>query len=537
MKIPQFIDVILQRLKPPSVSDLIGEAATDTSVTPATGSQKPVSKKRASQTPVPQTPVSPEVLRRRLQAFAGDRTRGKPVLFAGRKDQVNFLKDRLEDLSEKWYDRNLRGKQAPWKGETVIVQGAPGAGKTALLDHLETLEFEVRWTGKMTPVTVCYIEDKSVLEDKDLFEQTIADAWIPGAGARMAATTTRMQGKAVKGHTNASANTGFTKLEAGIAAEGSEETSATESDLHFSDVIKDVRGDPEKYPPMLLMIDEAQALKSEAGNQLFRLYEGLHKLPIIPVYGGLAWTAERLARPDIGISRLGKGCVHTLEALSKDECGEVVDAFYTEYHIIGTPEEKEWWKNELVERSQGWPQHLQGGLAALAWELGKEEVDRRLDKARKNKKTVFDEEERIRHEYYDARISSFELNYHELPHLAAAVVAYLGKDNSGQLDLMVLGDALDRGYVKQLALKWPKMNLQEEDVRLILPEGLAGKDFVRAMFYSGIFHKGKHGVLHVPIPSFARYLCSELDWLAGKSGETPQPDPPETAPPSPEPGM
>ena len=532
MKIPQFINVILQRLKPPSVSDLIGEAATDTSGKPATGSQKTVSKKPASQA---QTPVSSEVLRRRLQAFAGDRTRGEPVLFAGRKDQVNFLKDRLEDLSEKWYDRNLRGKQAPWKGETVIVQGAPGAGKTALLGHLETLKFKVRGTGKMTPVKVWYVENKSILEDKDKFEQAIADVWIPGAGARMAATTTRMQGKAVKGHTNASANTGFTKLEAGIAAEGSEETSATESDLHFSDVIKDVRGDPDKYPPMLLMIDEAQALKSETGSQLFWLYEGLHGLPIIPVYGGLAWTAERLARPDIGISRLGKGCLHTLEALSKDECGEVVDAFYSEYHIIGTPEEKEWWKNELVERSQGWPQHLQGGLTALAWELSKEEVDRRLGQA--SRKTVFDKEEKIRHEYYDARISSFEINYHELPHLAAAVVAYLGKDNSGRLNTARLGWAIDQGYVKQLALKWPKMKLEEDDPDLTIPKGLAGKDFVRAMFYSGIFHKGKHGVLHVPIPSFARYLCSELDWLAGKSGETPQPDPPETAPPSPEPGM
>ena len=534
MKITQFINALKKRLQPPSVSDLIGEAATDTSVTPATGSQKPVSKKRASQTPVSQTPVSPEVLRRRLLDFADDTTRGDPVIFAGREKQVNFLKNRLEGLWEKWRAKDP-GEQAPWKGETVIVQGAPGAGKTALLDHLETLEFEVRETGKMSPVTVCYIEDENVLEDKDLFEQTIADAWIPGAGARMAATTTRQKSITAKAHANAGVNTGVLNVGAGSAAEGSEGSSTTGSDLHFSDVIKDVRGDPDKYPPMLLMIDEAQALKSEAGPQLFRLYKGKHGLPIIPVYGGLAWTAERLARPDIGISRLGKERVHTLGALSKDECGEVVDAFYSEYHIIGTPEEKEWWKNELVERSQGWPQHLQGGLTALAWELGKEEVDRRLGQA--SRETVFDKEEKIRHEYYDARISSFELNYHGLPHLAAAVVAYLGKDNSGQLDLIVLGDALDRGYVKNLALKWPKMNLQEDDVRLNLPKGLAGKDFVRSMFYAGIFHKGEHGVLHVPIPSFARYLCSELDWLAGKSGETPQPDPPEPAPPISGPGM
>ena len=59
------------------------------------------------------------------------------------------------------------------------------------------------------------------------------------------------------------------------------------------------------------------------------------------------------------------------------------------------------------------------------------------------------------------------------------------------------------------------------------------------MVDAGVMHRGKNGMLHVPIPCFVDYLKSKLDWLAAKStGSSTLPDPPETVSHSlPDPGI
>ncbi|MCY4266823.1 MAG: ATP-binding protein [Flavobacteriaceae bacterium] len=60
--------------------------------------------------------------------------RGKADYFHGRTKEINFVKDILKLSKEKK------------KGHSILIQGAPGVGKTALLRELEKIGSETGWT-------------------------------------------------------------------------------------------------------------------------------------------------------------------------------------------------------------------------------------------------------------------------------------------------------------------------------------------------------------------------------------------------------
>ncbi len=436
-----------------------------------------------------------------LREFAQKSDRQEPPAFAGRKDQIAGL---AKDLRTRTKD-SMAGKSDAWEGATWLFQGAPGAGKTALLRHLQNLKIQApAGNGAASggvPVRACSITDQHVLSDPWELKKKIAAVWIPEAEKDL--ETRRL-------------------LELGADLKVIRGGMKTDRPLmSWGDVVKKVLGKPGEYPPLLLMVDEAQKLDDAAEKQVLWLHQGNDGLPIIPVFGGLAWTKERFG--ELGISRFSGGRVHTLEALSKDECREVVRAFFKKFRVAGSPQQREEWAETLARECRGWPQHLHAGLQGLAEALV--EAEGVLEEA--DRPTGLEGGADRRQEYYEARISSFESGFHEAPYLAAAAVAYLDRNTSGLISSARLGRAIDQGHVLRLALNWPGMNLKEDDPDLSLPEGAAGKELVRAMLRAGIFHKGANGVLHVPIPSFADYLCSKLDWLAARSGESPQPSPPE----------
>ncbi len=444
-----------------------------------------------------------------LKEFSESTDRETPVAFVGREEQIGALKRDLEARFRQRQGWEGPGFPPAWEGATWLFQGAPGAGKTALLRRLKNLKVNGR------AVRVCLIDDEADLYNDFRMKRKIAEAFVPGSAAKMLGTDTTQTGKGAKVGGGVS---GFgARLEGSAdASKGKSEQRAGLTWENFANKEKS-----QSSSPLLLLFDEAQAPEDQAGPQLRWLHKGEHGLPIIPVFGGLAWTKERFG--ELGISRFSGGRVHTLEALAEDDCKEVVRAFFEKFRVVGSPQQREEWAETIARECRGWPQHLHAGMQGLAEALV--EAGGVLEKT--DRPTALKGGADRRQEYYEARISSFESGFHEVRFLAAASVAYMNRDSSGQLDSVLLGSAIDRGHVRRLALDWPKMNLEEADPRLMLPEGVAGKELVRAMIDAGMLHKGVNGVLHVPIPSFADYLCSKLDWLAGKSGESPPPDPPE----------
>ena len=121
----------------------------------------------------PPKPQPPDI--EGLKAFVRENDRSEPIRFVGRINEFNGLRDRMQDRSLKWW----RGDTKLWKGETRVYQGAPGAGKTAFLEHLRNVRLKhpsgyASLLGGM-PVDACIINNLNVMNNmqelKDIIEK------------------------------------------------------------------------------------------------------------------------------------------------------------------------------------------------------------------------------------------------------------------------------------------------------------------------------------------------------------------------------
>ena len=487
-------------------------------------------------------PADPETLRQNLLDFSRDTGRERPVVFAGRKEEEDAVTGDLESRLRKrmeWERKHAlararvtdtrvtdthvvdascrdgaKGTEASagdalpprpprWESTTWLFQGAPGAGKTALLRNFGEMKIQTPSGEGATRggvrVHSLHITNMHLLNDMWELQKTIASAWIPGTDKAMEA---------------------WKMLQAGITLPGATAGRTTRRKvLSWNDVVNKVLGDPDRYSPLMLTVDEVQKVDGSAKFQLEWLHQGNDGLPIIPVLGGLAWAAERLGELDIDISRAGDDRVRLLEALSKDECGEVVDAFFDkpEFGISGaTAAERKKWKERIYEQSGGWAHHLNAYLKALAMVLAREEVRRNVKNINKeNEQAVFDEEERIRHQYYDARLGGPRLK--KKRYLAAAAINELGKSPT-MVTLSRMG-----GIVQKISDGVGQGNPYND---YGLPRNMEADVFVNAMHKAGLLHKKEKGALTVPIHSFEKYLRKHYP------PPSPQEPEPDSAPPA-----
>ena len=113
--------------------------------------------------------------------FSKGTGRGRPVIFAGRTKEIEGVE---EDLQGRIHERmswdKKKGAPPKWESPMWLFQGAPGAGKTALLRRLESLEFKPPGLRRKRPVSVCLIDDEDDLYKNDQFRKKIAEAFVPG---------------------------------------------------------------------------------------------------------------------------------------------------------------------------------------------------------------------------------------------------------------------------------------------------------------------------------------------------------------------
>ena len=464
----------------------------------------------ASQTPPwgAQTPVSQTPDLEGLREFATKTGRVDPPAFVGRTKIIeNFVRD-LRTRTREWRYRP-KGKpregekknawKGAWKSATWLFQGAPGAGKTALISQLEPLTVPKKtWLtrtrlalalGKNTerPVQVCQINNLNILEDMWELQKKIAGTWIPGAEKEMEAR--RM-------------------LEMGVSLEVAHGKEQTEKTLmSWEDVVKKVTGNPGEYPPMLMMMDEAQAINHKAGKQLLWLHQGNDGLPIVPVFGGLAWTRKHFKSITPVLSRIDGNRAITLEALPEEDCREAVHRFFEKYQIIASPQAKEKWAQAIADDCMGWPQHLHFSLQGMALALIAPDVDGNLDRADLEKARQYAEEQR--NDYYSDRLDSKELERKDILVAHGAKACNPDRTTTPFALAKVIHEASEKaGGAGTMSAS-------------ALPEGMSATQFVDVMERAGILHEyrpvskttGKPLPLQVkiPIPSFRTYLLDILE--------------------------
>lgn len=237
--------------------------------------------------------------------------RGPARYFHGRRKILNNFNDLLS-RAVTVYGRT-----------TMLIQGAPGAGKTALLEELAIDAMERKW---------------------DVFQINLDDLYNP---VHMAQTL---------GKPYVSRKQTSIKADAKLVA--TEHIKEVAGDSSVSQVLENLNPDQ----GVLLILDEAQRIVHFSDSQhkvsvmatLDNLHNGNINNPIILLAAGLGPTEE--AFRTLGVSRFKAGCFVELGALGQGSARAVIhDWIRKEGSAKG---EADGWIDAIVEKTHGWPQHI-----------------------------------------------------------------------------------------------------------------------------------------------------------------------------------
>ena len=237
--------------------------------------------------------------------------RGPARYFHGRTDVLGLFANLCERA------RSTKG------GTTLLIQGAPGAGKTALLHQCAVEAARDGWM-------VAKIKNQA-LYNPVIMAQALDMPYIVRKGFGLKGGIRLVSGEA-------------TKEEAGMA--------------DVEQVIRALQGDA----GLLLMLDEVQTIRDLADGPhkplvtttLNAIHNGELGRPVILLAGGLG--SSRDAFSSLGISRFAGGCVVNLGRLDHaSERAVIRDWLVIDGEAKGdvTP-----WIDAIAAETHGWPQHI-----------------------------------------------------------------------------------------------------------------------------------------------------------------------------------
>ena len=326
-----------------------------------------------------------------LRRFSKLTDREATPYFGGRTDEIDLVESALERIR----DRTQEGHWRPSGGETILFQGAPGAGKSALLHHLVR---QWRSAGPNAPAVVDTEASHYVNESK-LALHVAEEAFDSALSAQFRRSVTTLSGATT------SLSGGVPGVATGTGATESGRHEATAPTAPTLAAIKRALSGTGRT--IVLVLDEAQVLESFDADSTRPLITGLHMGshggPILPVFAGLAHSGTVFQ--DRGISRFSRGHDRTLAALSVGDAVETVHLMLAECRVLGDQETKRQWAHALANESCGWPQHLHVSMQALASELLAASTPGRLEAVDSDfGVAVLRESASARDEYYERRI-------------------------------------------------------------------------------------------------------------------------------------
>ena len=335
----------------------------------------------------------PSAVQDSLARLAESSDRSSPTVFAGREEEFSLLNEAV------------RGAQRDESGHTVVVQGVPGAGKTALLK-----EYAVRLLAA------------SADTERPVIPVPLPPGAIDGPpGAIVREIDRRFREFEASNEWNRRLN----RAVSGVSLIGNTLFAAfTRKD--FMDFRPSAKS-PDSLPAVLedyiafrfdrrestivLLVDEAQNLNNtdRVRDHLGRLHDGMEGLTkVLLACFGLQNTTHRLR--ELGLSRLATGHVRSIGALSDDDARRAVTGtLETAFADFAFDESsfdevrRSRWINEaadtILAESANFPHHLVNGCRAIAQIT----LDEGIDDAPPTEKLREKCGEHKR-EYYDARL-------------------------------------------------------------------------------------------------------------------------------------
>ena len=292
----------------------------------------------------------------------------QPSSFAPDRGPAKYFHGREQILRD--FGKILRySKQNKW-GTTFLIQGAPGAGKTALLYKCEQLAEKRKWeVAQISSLAFWnHTELRSCLGSKGLWMLTGGSLQI-GAG-------------------------GFGKIGGTVNRESEA-------------ILKRIQSGKK---PLLLILDEAQTLGMEdefpAGKSgtvrhvLNAIHNGKLGKPVILLAAGLGPTTKAFGT--LGISRFAKRCRVELGALGKEAERAVLHDWLTkDGNATGNTTA---WIDAIAKETHGWPQHI---LSYIDPALDQLHADKGVMTA-DGLATVLEAGRALRTAYYRGRVEDFD---------------------------------------------------------------------------------------------------------------------------------
>ena len=394
-----------------------------------------------------------------LVQFMEDRDRGKASIFVGRETELDHVRGCVNRLLRR------QDEAAPGSDLTTVIQGAPGAGKSALLEKIAE-----DWPlgGQGQAVAVSLDPGLLTLSTPEFLDAVIARTErVPGV-VQILQKYFKLKSVSV----------------AGVRIEASVESSPSSG----------------KPPvPVILLFDEIQTKlagsipdqsREQLADNLRLLHTGHHNAPLFPVYGGLANSADLLRAA--GLTRLAMGSELTLPGFSDEEMNELMERFVDKHLSSARPSQTtiDQWGASLRRDSQGWPMHCRNFLIALCEQIrGQDWQPEAVDLD-----TVRIHAHRLRCAYYEQRMQGALRNRYRL---ISKVLEEMRQASSMQDDQIM--------YAIARAHQDPDL---DELGRGSLPEGVTAEQAFDAMLHAGIVQK-KGRASHVcPIPSLAGYVAA-----------------------------
>ena len=290
-----------------------------------------------------------EALRRFV--IAGEKS--SPPVFVGREP---ILTENLQKASLGFE----QGTAPP--GNTRIIQGAPGAGKTSILLELERRGQQGDHTPRTVVVTDVEIEQHlaTVLKSIALAASAPQKAWVQ--------TVTQI-GSYIGARLGTISLFGFSADVARFVENGHP------TDLHE---LGQILPSSQWTHPVILAVDEAQRLRGETATPQAHALTSIHDarqigLPLTLVFAGLGDTKERIN--EIGITN--GAYAFDVGALAAHEQAQVIEGFCAHFGLtVGHQRNRLY---AFFEPTEGWPRHLYWAQRALAEIVLDPAIDGHLD--------------------------------------------------------------------------------------------------------------------------------------------------------------
>ena len=281
---------------------------------------------------------------------------GREPFFRGRDAEYGVYRSAVTSLGE-----GIIG------GGTMVFQGAPGAGKSALM--AECMEAVKCHSTPGDPWVAVAIRPETLKSAVDVMMRLIeaANAESERLSQMASGTVAGKLGKLLEvGRQFYGELSARGMGVAGVSVGGRPEAGGSgDADIPAERVFRaaaPLLGDFH----LVVLVDEAQntPVSETTRGVMGCLHDPPGELPLVSAFFGLSDTQQVLR--ECGLSRFADERVVTLERLPAGDAASAIRSAFDAYGFTGTPEDREVWVNELAGLSQGWPQHINRVAVAAA---------------------------------------------------------------------------------------------------------------------------------------------------------------------------